>query len=254
MSKAHYLDILSTIQSVREEIQGVFPDLVVPSPQLLETVDLGLVKGHHIDHTLLKPDATESQIRTLVQEAIQYDFASVCVNGRWVSVVSALLSGTTVKACAVVGFPLGAMSSKVKAFETQTAIQDGATEIDMVLSIGDVKSHNWRMVFQDIQAVVEATSGVAKVKVILETGYLSDYEIISASILSTMAGASFVKTSTGFSGTGATVHHVSLMKRTVGPDIEVKASGGIRTTETARQMLQAGATRLGASRGPDLLD
>ena len=254
MSTSQYSDILSTIQSVREEIQEVFPDLVVPSFQVMKTVDTVLVKGHHIDHTLLKPDATESQVRRLVQEARQYGFASVCVNGRWVSIVSTLLNGTTVKTCAVVGFPLGAMSSKVKAFETKMAIQDGATEIDMVLSIGDVKSHNWRMVFHDIQTVVAATLGNAKVKVILETGYLSDSEIIAASILSTMAGASFVKTSTGFSGTGATVHHVSLMKRTVGPDIEVKASGGIRTPETARQMLQAGATRLGASRGPDLLD
>ena len=254
MSTSDYSESSSKFNAIRQEIQDLFPDLVVPSIFVSDTDVHALVKAKHIDHTLLKPTATEEQIRTLVQQAIQYEFASVCVNGRWVSLVASMLDGTQVQTCAVVGFPLGAMSSTVKAFETRTAIQDGATEIDMVISIGDVKAHDWKAVFRDVTAVVQATAGLALVKVILETGYLTDSEIIAASLLSAMAGARFVKTSTGFSGSGATVYHVSLMKSTVGPNVEVKASGGIRTPQTARQMLQAGATRLGASRGPDLLD
>ena len=254
MSTSDYSDSLAHINAIRQEIQLLFPDFVVPAVLVPNTDVHSSVTSKHIDHTLLKPTATAEQIRSIVKEAIQYDFASVCVNGRWVSLVATMLHGTRVQTCAVVGFPLGAMSSTVKAFETQEAIRDGASEIDMVLSIGDVKAHDWKAVFHDVRAVVDATSGAAAVKVILETGYLTDSEIIAASILSVMAGARFVKTSTGFSGSGATVHHVSLMKITVGARGEVKASGGIRTPQTARQMLQAGATRLGASRGPDLLD
>ena len=244
----------SKIQTVREEIQTLFPEMRVPSVNSVAIPSDVSVSPEHIDHTLLKATATERQIRALTQEAIQYGFASVCVNGRWVSYVADLLCGTKVKTCAVVGFPLGAMSTKVKAYEAQMAIHDGAREIDMVLSIGDVKSHDWRVVFDDVQAVVESASGLALVKVILETGYLTDSEVIAAALLSTMAGADFVKTSTGFAGSGASVYHVDLMKRTVGQSAEVKASGGIRTPESARQMLLAGAIRLGASRGPDLLD
>lgn len=254
MFTSHSSETFIKIKSIREELQQLFSDMEVPSMVPFEIHSETSVTAQHIDHTLLKPTATEQQIRKLTLEAITYGFASVCVNGRWVSLVASMLADTKIKTCAVVGFPLGAMSSTVKAFETQTAIQDGATEIDMVLSIGDVKAHEWKTVFQDIRAVVEATSGLALVKVILETGYLTDSEIIAASMLSSMAGAQFVKTSTGFSGSGATVPHVNLMKQTVGPDIDVKASGGIRTPETAKQFLLAGATRLGASRGPDLLD
>ena len=246
-------ELNSLISSVKEEVLRLFPDAVLPETVSKSEVEERLVEPAHIDQTLLKATATEKQIEALVKEAIQYGFASVCVNGRWVKTVAKQVRGTGVKACAVVGYPLGAMSTKVKAYEAETAVADGATEIDMVISIGDVQSQNWRVVFQDIKSVVDAVDGQAIVKVILETGYLSNTEIVFSSLLSVIAGAQFVKTSTGFSGSGATVHHVSLMRATVRPTIGVKASGGIRTPEVASQMLQMGASRLGASRGPDLL-
>ena len=199
-----------------------------------------------IDHTLLKPDASEKQIRKLCEEAKKYCFASVCVNPGWVKLCSELLKGSGVKVCTVVGFPLGATSSASKAYETSTAIADGADEIDMVINIGALKSGNTKVVEDDIRAVVGAAKGHV-VKVILETSLLTDEEKITACILSKKAGADFVKTSTGFGGGGATAKDIALMRKTVGPDMGVKASGGVRDLKTALQMMEAGATRIGAS-------
>ena len=246
-------DILSLIATVKEEVQLLYPDAVLPESVSTTKVEKKFVEPACIDHTLLKATATKKQIDSVVRDAIHYGFASVCVNGRWVKTVAQQLKGTGVRTCAVVGFPLGAMSTAVKVYEAKTAVADGANEIDMVLSIGSLHAEDWTVVFEDVNAVVNAVSGQAIVKVILETGYLSNYEIVFASLLSVIAGAHFVKTSTGFAGTGATVHHVDLMRKTVGLSVGVKASGGIRTAEVASQMLQMGASRLGVSRGPDLL-
>jgi deoxyribose-phosphate aldolase len=199
-----------------------------------------------IDHTLLKPEATEKQIRVLCEEAKAHGFASVCVNPYWVKQAAEWLKGSNVKVCTVVGFPLGATTKESKAFETKNAIENGAEEIDMVLNIGALKSGDFQTVKEDIRAVVEAAGG-AVVKVILETGLLSDEEIVKACELSKAAGAHFVKTSTGFGKGGATVEAVRLMRETVGTEMGVKASGGIRNAETARQMVEAGANRIGAS-------
>lgn len=200
-----------------------------------------------IDHTLLKADATEADIRKLCAEAREHLFASVCVNPANVALCAELLAGSEVKVCTVVGFPLGATTPEVKAFETQQAIEDGATEIDTVLNIGALKSGQAERVQQDIRAVVEACPEGVVTKVILETCLLTDDEKITACLLAQAVGADFVKTSTGFSIGGATVHDVALMRRTVGPDMGVKASGGIRDRATALAMIEAGATRLGAS-------
>ncbi|MFC7440632.1 deoxyribose-phosphate aldolase [Laceyella putida] len=199
-----------------------------------------------IDHTLLKPEATKEQIQELCREAKEHDFASVCVNPYWVKEAAAQLAGSQVAVCTVVGFPLGATTSEVKAFETKNAIQNGATEIDMVMNVGALKSGDVETVKRDIQAVVEAANGVL-VKVILETGLLTDEEIVTACEQAKAAGAHFVKTSTGFGKGGATVEAIRLMRQTVGPDLGVKASGGVRDQETAMQMIQAGANRIGAS-------
>jgi len=199
-----------------------------------------------IDHTLLKPDATEAQIEKLCEEAKTYRFASVCVNAHWVKKAAEQLKGTGVKVCTVVGFPLGATTKETKAFETRQAVENGATEIDMVLNIGALKSGDQLAVKEDIEAVVEAAGGHI-VKVILETGLLSDEEIVQASRLAKEAGAHFIKTSTGFGPGGATVEHVQLMRKTVGGALGVKASGGIRDWATAKQMIEAGANRIGAS-------
>jgi deoxyribose-phosphate aldolase len=199
-----------------------------------------------IDHTLLKPEATLEQIRVLCEEAKQYRFASVCVNPYWVKEAAKLLSGTDVKVCTVVGFPLGATTSETKAFETKDAIKNGADEIDMVINIGALKSGDLETVKRDIEAVVKAAEGKL-VKVILETGLLTDEEIVEASKLAKEAGAHFVKTSTGFGKGGATVEAVQLMRETVGSGLGVKASGGIRDQETAQKMVGAGANRIGAS-------
>ncbi|MBN2725451.1 MAG: deoxyribose-phosphate aldolase [Deltaproteobacteria bacterium] len=201
----------------------------------------------YIDHTLLKPDATEAQIRTLCEEARQYSFASVCINPSWVSLAASMLKGSVVKVCTVIGFPLGATTSTSKAIETRDAIANGADEIDMVINVGALKSGNDALVKDDIEAVVAAAKGRAIVKVILETALLTREEKVKACLLSKMAGADFVKTSTGFVPGGATVEDIALMRETVGPDMGVKASGGIRDTKTANDMVAAGATRLGAS-------
>jgi len=202
--------------------------------------------GRYIDHTLLKPDATKEALRKLCEEARKYGFYSVCVNSANVKFCKSLLAGSRVKVVAVVGFPLGAASTGAKAFEAREAIRDGAEEIDMVINIGELKSKNFLVVFEDIRKVVEAAHP-RPVKVILETGMLDEEEKVVACVLSKTAGARFVKTSTGFGPGGATAEDVALMKRIVGPSVEVKASGGVRDQQGALKMLQAGATRIGAS-------
>ena len=199
-----------------------------------------------IDHTLLKPDASAEDIKKVCAEAAQYKFATVCVNSTWVGQAAQLLKGSGVKAIAVVGFPLGAASSASKAFEAREAVRVGAEEIDMVINIGALKSRDYSVVLEDIRQVV-AASQPHPVKVILETSNLNTDEKIIGCALSKAAGAAFVKTSTGFGTSGATAEDVALMRRVVGPEMGVKASGGIRTFEDASKMLAAGATRLGAS-------
>lgn len=207
-----------------------------------------------IDHTLLKPDATQQEIAQLCYEARKYGFASVCVNPTWVSLCAELLKGSDVKVCTVIGFPLGATSSETKAFETETAIQQGATEIDMVINVGALKARDIETVAKDIRGVVNAAhSHDVIVKVIIETVLLTDEEKTIASLTSKEAGADFVKTSTGFAGGGATVHDVELMRKAVGPQMGVKASGGVRTFEDAESMIRAGATRIGASAGVKII-
>jgi deoxyribose-phosphate aldolase len=203
-----------------------------------------------IDHTLLKPEATRADIERLCSEARQVEFASVCVNGFWAPLVAGLLAGTPVKTCAVVGFPLGAGATEAKVEETRIAVEAGAAEIDMVLNIGALNGGESRIVEDDIRAVVAAAhAGGAIVKVILETCLLDEEHKVAGCRLSCAAGAEFVKTSTGFSKSGATVEDVALMRRTVGPHLGVKASGGIRTLEDLRAMVAAGATRIGTSSG-----
>ncbi|MED4205994.1 deoxyribose-phosphate aldolase [Neobacillus mesonae] len=203
-----------------------------------------------IDHTLLKADATKEQIVKLVKEAKEYSFASVCINPTWVKTAAELLADAPeVKVCTVIGFPLGATTPETKAFETKNAIENGATEVDMVINIGALKDKQDDLVEDDIRSVVEAAKGKALVKVIIETCLLTDEEKIRACELSVKAGADFVKTSTGFSTGGATVSDISLMRKTVGPEIGVKASGGVRSREDALAMIEAGATRIGASSG-----
>ncbi|ACB60270.1 MULTISPECIES: deoxyribose-phosphate aldolase [Exiguobacterium] len=202
-----------------------------------------------IDHTALKAETSRAQIETLCKEALEYKFASVCVNPTNVALAAELLkSDDAVKVCTVIGFPLGANTPEVKAFETQDAIKNGATEIDMVLNIGALKDGDLSLVERDIRAVVEAANGTL-VKVIFENCLLTKEEIKTAAELSVKAGADFVKTSTGFSTGGATVEDIRLMRETVGPDIGVKASGGVRDFEGAKAMIDAGATRIGASAG-----
>lgn len=202
----------------------------------------------YIDHTLLKPESTKEQIEKLANEAKGHHFASVCVNPTWVAYASQLLADSDVKVCTVVGFPLGAMTSQAKAFETKDAIQHGADEIDMVLNIGFLKSGMYDTVQKDIEAVVKA-SGDKLVKVIIEACLLTEEEKIKACQLVQAAGADFVKTSTGFSSGGATLEDVTLMRQTVGPDFGVKAAGGARTREDAEAFIKAGATRIGTSAG-----
>ncbi len=207
-----------------------------------------------IDHTLLKPDATPDQIAQLCFEARKHGFASVCVNPGWVPLCAQLLQGSPVKVCTVIGFPLGATAPEVKAFETQNAIDHGATEIDMVLNIGALKARDLDLVARDIRGVVQTAHARGPiVKVILETALLTDEEKTIACLIAKEAGADFVKTSTGFSGGGATVQDIALMRRVVGPEMGVKASGGVRTFEDAESMIKAGATRIGASAGVKII-
>lgn len=198
------------------------------------------------DHTILKAIATKEDVAKICDEAIEGGFASVCVNSYWVSYVSQKLEGSSVATCTVVGFPLGAMSTKAKAFEAKQAVEDGADEIDMVINVGELKSGNYEVVRKDIEEVRKACEGKI-LKVIIETCYLTDEEKIKACKLSVEAGADFVKTSTGFGAGGATVEDVALMKHTVDGCAKVKASGGIRDKATAIAMVEAGADRLGIS-------
>lgn len=202
----------------------------------------------YIDHTLLKANATTEQITKLCQEAKEYDFASVCVNTCYVPLCKELLKGTDVKVCCVVGFPLGAMSSEAKAFETKWAVENGAQEVDMVINVGKLKEKDYDYVKKDIEAVVGA-KGDAIVKVIIECCLLTDEEKVAVCKLCMEAKADFVKTSTGFSTGGATPEDVALMKKTVGDELEVKAAGGIHSYDEAMAMINAGATRIGASAG-----
>ena len=200
----------------------------------------------YIDHTLLKADATQAQIQQLCEEAKQYNFATVCVNSAYVTDAKSYLADSTVGITTVVGFPLGASISAVKAFEAKQAIACGATEVDMVINVGWLKDRRLDDVENDIKTVVKACENVP-VKVIVETSLLTNDEIVLACELAVRAGAKFVKTSTGFSTGGATVEHIALMRKTVGENIGVKASGGIRDTQFALELIAAGATRLGAS-------
>ncbi|MDC7127298.1 MAG: deoxyribose-phosphate aldolase [Spirochaetales bacterium] len=208
----------------------------------------------YIDHTLLKPESTMAQIDKLCDEAKEYDFCSVCVNTGWTKHCAERLAGADVKVCSVIGFPLGAMSTRAKAAETAFAVEDGADEIDMVLNIGALKDGNTSLVKDDVAAVVEACGGKAKLKVIIETALLTKDEIILACKTCVEAGADFVKTSTGFSTAGATPENVALMKKTVGDSAKVKAAGGVRTFEDAVAMIEAGADRLGTSGGIKIIN
>jgi deoxyribose-phosphate aldolase len=201
----------------------------------------------YIDHTLLKPDATQDQYEQLCDEAAKYHFYSVCVNSYWVPFCAKRLRGKGVAICSVIGFPLGAMDSRAKAFETRTAIDHGASEIDMVINVGELKSGNLDAVEKDILAVRRACRSNTLLKVIIETCLLTDDEKVLACEISKRAGADYVKTSTGFSKGGATAHDIALMRRIVGPSMGVKASGGVRSFEDAKLMIDSGATRIGAS-------
>ncbi|MEK7433872.1 MAG: deoxyribose-phosphate aldolase [Cyanobacteriota bacterium] len=208
--------------------------------------DIPINLASYIDHTLLKPEANEEQIKKLCEEARKYVFASVCINPHFVSLCAKLLQGSPVKVCTVIGFPLGATTTETKVFETKKAILDGAHEIDMVINVGAIKSKDYSKVEDDIRQVVRACEGKI-LKVILETALLTNEEKVIACQLSVKAGADFVKTSTGFGPGGATEEDIALMRSTVGPNLGVKASGGIRDTLGTLTMLKAGATRVGAS-------
>ena len=205
-----------------------------------------------IDHTLLKPEATPAQIEKLCAEAAEYHFASVCVNPVYIPLAARLLKGTGVKVCCVVGFPLGAIAPEQKAAEAASCAAMGAEELDMVIHVGAAKAGDWALVQRDIEGVVKAAAGHT-VKVIIETCLLTDEEKVKACEAAKAAGAHFVKTSTGFSTGGATTHDIALMRKTVGPEMGVKASGGIRDYETAMAMIEAGANRIGASAGIAIL-
>ena len=206
----------------------------------------------YIDHTFLKPEGSVADIKKICAEAREHHFASVCVNPSYIKLVAEELSGSGVTPCCVVGFPFGTHTPEAKAAETAQAVADGAREVDMVVNVGAIKSGDWDLVERDIAAVVQA-AGKAGVKVILENCLLTDEEKVRACEISKKAGAAFVKTSTGYSTGGATAHDVALMRKTVGPDVGVKASGGVRTYEDAVAMLEAGANRLGASAGIQII-
>jgi deoxyribose-phosphate aldolase len=201
----------------------------------------------YIDHTILKPQATVEEVKKLCREAREYNFYSVCVNGCHTKLVSTELYGSDVKTCVVVGFPLGAMTKEAKAFETMDAVNNGANEIDMVINVGALKDKNYALVKEDIEAVVNAAKGKAIVKVIIETCLLTEEEKIKACEIAKEAKADFVKTSTGFSTGGATVEDIALMRKVVGEDLGVKASGGVRDFKAAIAMINAGASRIGSS-------
>ena len=220
----------------------------------MEETSFNVNLAHMIDHTLLKPDTTPDKIVQLCMEAHKYSFASVCVNPTYIKLCAELLRGTPVKICSTIGFPFGATLPEIKAFETQTVLECGANEVDMVINIGALKSGDLGLVARDIRGVVStAHSAGAICKVILETAMLNDEEKVTACLIAKEAGADFVKTSTGYGGGGATVHDIALMRRVVGPEMGVKASGGIHTREEAENLISAGATRIGASAGVNIV-
>ena len=219
-----------------------------------EAADVPIDLAKYIDHTLLKPEASAVDIDKLCSEAREFHFASVCINPTWVKRAAESLRGTDVKTCTVIGFPLGATTTAIKSMEARRALRDGAREIDMVLNVGALKSGEYDQVREDIAKVAEAAHEVGGLcKVILETSLLTDEEKVIASSLAKEAKADFVKTSTGFGSGGATVYDVALMRETVGPDMGVKASGGVRTLEDVEDMIAAGASRIGASAGVQIV-
>jgi deoxyribose-phosphate aldolase len=237
--------------SARDYVERVQPMVNAGADRIASTLGIAPTDGslaHMIDHTLLKPDATQDQIAQLCYEARKYGFASVCVNPTNVKLCAQLLEGSDVLVCTVVGFPLGATPTEVKVFETQQAIRDGATEVDMVINVGALKSRDYELVERDIASIARAChAGNAILKVIIEAALLTDEEKVIACQLAKVAEADFVKTSTGFGPGGATLEDVALMRRVVGPTMGVKAAGGIRTFEAAQKMIAAGASRIGAS-------
>ena len=235
------LSKLERMNKVDDLSKGGKPEKTA-SPETITAEEL----AGYIDHTLLKPGATKEQFTQLCEEALQYKFKSVCVNSSWVPFVAKKLRGTSVKVCSVIGFPLGEMDTRSKAFEARNAIANGAHELDMVINIGALKSGNLKLVEEDIRAIKRACRSTTLLKVIIETSLLTEAEKILACEISKKAGADFVKTSTGFTGSGATVEDIALMRRVVGPKMGVKASGGIRDYKTAVAMIRAGATRIGA--------
>ena len=247
---AGQLDRCETPEGVRQVVVNGADRVAFHGDASLVPVDL----AKYIDHTALKPETTADDIDQLCHEADQYQFASVCVNPTWVKRAATHLRGTDVKVCSVIGFPLGATTAEIKAMEARRAIRDGAREVDMVINVGALKSGDHATVLTDIEKVVDsAHEAGAIVKVILETSLLTDEEKVIASTLAKQARADFVKTSTGFSGGGATVYDVALMRETVGPSMGVKASGGVRTKSDVEDMIAAGATRIGASAGVQIV-
>ncbi len=238
------------VAQCKEKVQQVVDAGASRLTSTLGNVDIGTDVAKLIDHTLLKADATQDQIAQLCYEARKFGFAAVCVNPTHVKLCSQLLRGTEVHVCTVVGFPLGATPPEVKAYETQQAIEDGATEVDMVINIGALKSKDYALVERDIAMVARAChAGGAILKVIIEAALLTDDEKVIACQVAKAAGADYVKTSTGFGPGGATAHDVALMRRAVGPGLGVKAAGGIKNLADAKEMVAAGATRIGASAG-----
>jgi deoxyribose-phosphate aldolase len=241
----------ASAMSAHNYVERVQPVLKAGADRIAATLGILPTDGslaHTIDHTLLKPDATQDQIAQLCFEARKYGFASVCVNPTNVKLCSQLLKGSSVPVCTVIGFPLGATSTEAKVFESQQAIRDGATELDMVINVGALKSRDYELVERDIASIGRVChASNAILKVIIEAALLTDEEKVAACQLAKVAGADFVKTSTGFGPGGATVEDVALMRRVVGPGMGVKAAGGIRTFETAQEMIAAGASRIGAS-------
>ncbi len=247
---AGQLDHCDTPEGVRHVVVNGADRVAFHGDASLVPVDL----AKYIDHTALKPETTADDIDQLCHEADQYEFASVCVNPAWVKRAATHLRGTDVKVCSVIGFPLGATTAEIKAMEARRAIRDGAREVDMVINVGALKSGDHATVLADIEKVVDsAHEAGAIVKVILETSLLTDEEKVIASTLAKQAKADFVKTSTGFGGGGATIYDVALMRETVGPNMGVKASGGVRTKSDVEDMIAAGATRIGASAGVQIV-
>lgn len=247
---AERADVLSNPHKLRQVVENGADRVAYHGDA--EDVPVDLAK--YIDHTLLKPDATLAEIEVLCDEALEFGFASVCINPTWVRVAAERLRGSPVKVCSVIGFPLGANTQEIKSMEARKALRDGAREVDMVINIGALKSGDLELVRMDIEKVVDAAHESGAIcKVILETSLLTDEEKVVASSVAKQAKADFVKTSTGFGGGGATVYDVALMRETIGPDMGVKASGGVRTLEDAEDMIAAGATRIGASAGVQIV-